>query len=154
MAGSRKTAREFALQGLYAWLVGGAEVTLIAANLAEDDNFKRADAEWFRQLLYGVLKDEDLLSSRVTPYLDRPLAELSPVERAILLIGAYELVSCPDVPYRVVINEGLELAKKFGGTDGHKYINGVLDKLAQEVRAVEIENAKKAKRVKGVKGEG
>jgi transcription antitermination protein NusB len=155
MAGSRKTAREFALQGLYAWLVGGAEVALIAANLAEDDNFKRADAEWFRQLLYGVLKDEDLLSSRVTPYLDRPLAELSPVERAILLIGAYELVSCPDVPYRVVINEGLELAKKFGGTDGHKYINGVLDKLAQEVRAVEIENAKKAKSEGGrVKGEG
>jgi N utilization substance protein B len=145
MAGSRKTAREFALQGLYAWLVGGAEVTLIAANLAEDDNFKRADAEWFRHLLYGVLKDEDLLSSRITPYLDRPLAELSPVERAILLIGAYELVSCPDVPYRVVINEGLELAKKFGGTDGHKYINGVLDKLAQEVRAVEIESARKAR---------
>jgi N utilization substance protein B len=142
MAGSRKIAREFALQGLYAWLVGGAEVTLIAANLAEDENFKRADAEWFRQLLYGVLKDEDLLSSRITPYLDRPLAELSPVERAILLIGAYELVSCPDVPYRVVINEGLELAKKFGGTDGHKYINGVLDKLAQEARAVEIGMAK------------
>ena len=148
MAGSRKSAREFALQGLYAWLVGGAEVALIAANLAEDDNFKRADAEWFRQLLYGVLKDEDLLSSRITPYLDRPLAELSPVERAILLIGAYELLSCPDVPDRVVINEGPELAKKFGGTDGHKYINGVLDKLAQEARAVEIEHAKK------VKGEG
>ncbi len=138
MAGSRRIAREFVLQGLYAWLVGGAEVTLIAANLAEDDNFKRADADWFRQLLYGVLKEEDLLSSRITPYLDRPLNELSPIERGILLIGAYELVNCPDVPYRVAINEELELAKKFGGTDGHKYVNGVLDKLAQEVRAVEI----------------
>ena len=137
MAGSRKTAREFALQGLYAWLVGGAEVTLIAANLAEDDNFKRADAEWFRQLLYGVLKDEDLLSSRITPYLDRPLAELSPVERAILLIGAYELVSCPDVPYRVVINESVELAKRFGATDGHKFVNAVLDRASRVHRAPE-----------------
>ncbi len=143
MAGSRRSAREFALQGIYAWLVGGADVTLIAANLAEDTGFKRAEENYFRTLLQGVLKDEDLLSSRITPFLDRPLIELSPVERGILLIGAYELVHCPDVPYRVVINEGVELAKKYGGTDGHKYINGVLDKLAQEARALEIEQANK-----------
>jgi N utilization substance protein B len=142
MAGSRKSAREFTLQGVYAWLVGGAEVTLIAANLKEDEQFKRADEAYFRTLLVGVIKEEDLLSSRLVPCLDRPLAELSPVERAILLIGAYELVFCPDVPWRVAINEGVELAKKFGGTDGHKYINGVLDKLAQDVRALEIEHAK------------
>ena len=144
MAGSRKIAREFTLQGLYAWLVSGSDVTLIAANLKEDEQFKRADEAYFRTLLYGVLKEEDMLSSRITPLLDRPLAELSPIERGILLIGAYELVNCPDVPWRVAINEGVELAKKFGGTDGHKYINGVLDKLAQDVRAVEIEHAKKA----------
>ena len=143
MAGSRRISREFALQGLYAWLVGGADVTLIAANLAEDDGFKRVDEAWFRTLLFGVIKDEDLLSTRITPFLVRPLAELSPVERGILLIGAYELVHCPDVPYRVAINEGLELAKKYGGTDGHKYVNGVLDKLAQQARAVEIGLAKK-----------
>lgn len=143
MAGSRRSAREFALQGIYAWLVGGADVTLIAANLAEDAGFKRAEENYFRTLLQGVLKDEDLLSSRITPFLDRPLIELSPVERGILLIGAFELVHCPDVPYRVAINEGVELAKKYGGTDGHKYINGVLDKLAQESRALEIEQAKK-----------
>jgi N utilization substance protein B len=142
MAGSRKSAREFTLQGVYAWLVGGAEVTLIAANLKEDEQFKRADEAYFRTLLVGVIREEDLLSSRLVPCLDRPLAELSPVERAILLIGAYELVFCPDVPWRVAINEGVELAKKFGGTDGHKYINGVLDKLAQDVRALEIEHAK------------
>lgn len=142
MAGSRKNAREFALQGLYAWLVGGADVTLIAANLKEDEQFRRADEDYFRTLLYGVLKEEDLLSSRIAPLLDRPIAELSPIERGILLLGAYELVNCPDVPWRVAINEGVELAKKFGGTDGHKYINGVLDKLAQAVRAVEIEHAK------------
>ena len=143
MAGSRKIAREFTLQGVYAWLVGGTDVTLIAANLKEDEQFKRADEAYFRTLLYGVLKEEDTLNARVTPLLDRPIAELSPIERGILLIGAYELLYCPDVPWRVAINEGVELAKKFGGTDGHKYINGVLDKLAQDVRAVEIAHAKK-----------
>ena len=142
MAGSRKLAREFTLQGVYAWLVGGADVTLIVANLKDDDQFKRADETYFRTLLYGVLKEDDLLSSRITPLLDRPLVELSPIERGILLIGAYELLHCPDVPWRVAINEGVELAKKFGGTDGHKYINGVLDKLAQDVRSVEIAAAR------------
>jgi N utilization substance protein B len=143
MAGSRKIAREFTLQGVYAWLVGGADVTLIIANLQDDEQFKRADETYFRTLIYGVIKEEDMLSARVSPLLDRPLAELSPIERGILLIGAYELLHCPDVPGRVAINEGDELAKKFGGTDGHKYINGVLDKLAQDVRAVEIAHAKK-----------
>jgi transcription antitermination protein NusB len=142
MAGSRKLAREFTLQGVYAWLVGGADVTLIVANLKDDEQFKRADETYFRTLLYGVLKEEDLLSSRITPLLDRPLVELSPIERGILLIGAYELLHCPDVPWRVAINEGVELAKKFGGTDGHKYINGVLDKLSQDVRSVEIAAAR------------
>ena len=144
MAGSRKIAREFTLQGVYAWLVGGADVTLIIANLQDDEQFKRADETYFRTLIYGVIKEEDMLGARISPLLDRPLAELSPIERGILLIGAYELLHCPDVPWRVAINEGVELAKKFGGTDGHKYINGVLDKLAQDVRAVEIEHAKMA----------
>ena len=143
MAGSRKIAREFTLQGVYAWLIGGADVTLIIANLQDDEQFKRADETYFRTLIYGVIKEEDMLGVRISPLLDRPLAELSPIERGILLIGAYELLHCPDVPWRVAINEGVELAKKFGGTDGHKYINGVLDKLAQDVRAVEIEQAKK-----------
>ncbi|MBT9539407.1 transcription antitermination factor NusB [Thiobacillus sp.] len=143
MAGSRKLARSFTLQGLYAWLVGGADVTLIAANLAEDEQFKRADEAYFRTLLYGVLKEEDLLGSHIARFTDRTLDELSPVERSILLIGAYELLNCPDVPMRVVINESVELAKSFGGTDGHKYINGVLDKLAQEMRVVEAGQARK-----------
>ncbi|KAB2317824.1 transcription antitermination factor NusB [Betaproteobacteria bacterium SCN1] len=137
MAGSRKLAREFTLQGLYAWRVGGADVTLIVANLKEDEQFKRVDEPYFRTLLYGVLKEEDMLSTRLAPLLDRAIDDLSPVERGILLIGAYELLHCPDVPLRVVINEGVELAKKFGGTDGHKYVNGVLDKLGREVRALE-----------------
>ena len=143
MAGSRKHARSFALQGLYAWLVGGADVTLIAANLAEDEQFKRADEAYFRTLLYGVLKEEDLLGTHIARFIDRKLTELSPVERSILLIGAYELLNCPDVPMRVVINESVELTKSFGGIDGHKYINGVLDKLAQEMRAVEAGQGRK-----------
>jgi N utilization substance protein B len=142
MAGSRKHARSFALQGLYAWLIGGADVTLIAANLAEDEQFKRADEAYFRTLLYGVIKEEDLLGTHIARFIDRKLTELSPVERSILLIGSYELLNCPDVPMRVVINESVELAKTFGGIDGHKYINGVLDKLAQEMRAVEAGQAK------------
>ncbi len=145
MAGSRKHARSFALQGLYAWLVGGADVTLIAANLAEDEQFKRADEAYFRTLLYGVIKEEDLLGTHIARFIDRKLTELSPVERSILLIGAYELLNCPDVPMRVVINESVELAKSFGGIDGHKYINGVLDKLAQEVRAVEAGQSRRGK---------
>lgn len=145
MAGSRKHARSFALQGLYAWLIGGADVTLIAANLAEDEQFKRADEAYFRTLLYGVIKEEDLLGTHIARFIDRKLTELSPVERSILLIGAYELLNCPDVPMRVVINESVELAKSFGGIDGHKYINGVLDKLAQEMRAVEAGQARKSR---------
>jgi len=145
MAGSRKHARSFALQGLYAWLVGGADVTLIAANLAEDEQFKRADEAYFRTLLYGVIKEEDLLGTHIARFIDRKLTELSPVERSILLIGAYELLNCPDVPMRVVINESVELAKSFGGIDGHKYINGVLDKLAQEMRAVEAGQSRRGK---------
>ncbi len=142
MAGSRRLAREFALQGLYAWLVGGADVTLIVANLMDDDQFKRADEAYFRTLIHGVLKEEDLLCAHLVPLLDRALAELSPVERGILLIGAYELVHCPDVPLRVVINESVELARKFGGTDGHKYVNGVLDKLGRAVRTLEAGGAR------------
>lgn len=143
MAGSRKLAREFALQGLYGWLVGGADVTLIAANLREDEQFARADETYFRVLFHGITSAEAELNTRLAPLLDRAVPELSPIERGILLIGAYELLRCPDVPWRVAINEGVELAKKFGGTDGHKYVNGVLDKLAQDVRAVEIAHAKR-----------
>ena len=111
-----------------------------AANLEDDEQFKRADEAYFRTLLARRDQGRGHARARASRrLLDRPLAELSPIERGILLIGAYELLHCPDMPWRVVINEGVELAKKFGGTDGHKYVNGVLDKLAQDVRAVEIE---------------
>ena len=93
----------------------------------------------FKMLLLGTIGAAEDLTVMLTPLLDRPLAELSPVERGVLLLGAYELGHCPAVPYRVIINEAVELAKSFGGTDGHKYVNGVLDKLAPALRAEEVQ---------------
>jgi len=148
---ARRQAREFALQGVYAWLLRGggsdnathASAADIAAHLKNDPdlsdaNFDGIDTVWFDTLLTGVLRDAAALRARFTPYIDRPVDELSPVEHAVLLIGSYELVHHVEVPWRVVINEAVELAKSFGGTDGFKFVNGVLDKLAAEVRAAEI----------------
>jgi len=145
---ARRLAREFALQGVYAWLLRGgageadslyqASASDIAVHLRDDPDFGSADADWFETLLTGVLRDADSLRTRFAPYIDRPVAELSPVEHAVLLLGSFELLHHIEVPWRVVINEAVELAKSFGGTDGFKFVNGVLDKLAAEVRAAEI----------------
>ncbi|MGO9444559.1 MAG: transcription antitermination factor NusB [Thiobacillaceae bacterium] len=139
MSGSRRAAREFALKGLYAWQLAQQERGDIALALHDDPQFRKADEEYFHKLFHGVLDAGPALADALRPYLDREVAELSPIERSILMIGAYELVHCPDVPYRVAINEAVELAKQYGGTDGHKYVNGVLDKLAREVRSSEIQ---------------
>jgi len=138
---ARRLAREFALQGVYAWLLRGSgdeNAATIAAHLRDAPDFASADATWFDTLLTGALQAAPDLRTRFAPYIDRPIEELSPVEHAVLLIGSYELVHHIEVPWRVVINEAVELAKSFGGTDGFKFVNGVLDKLAAEVRAVEI----------------
>jgi N utilization substance protein B len=135
----RRRARGFVLQGLYQRLVGGNEESAIEAHLADSAGFDKADGEFFAGLLRGVLAQQDGLRERLQAYLDRPFAELSPVEAGVLLTGAYELLNYPQTPYRVVINEAIELAKEFGGTDGHKYVNGVLDKLAAAVRPAEVE---------------
>lgn len=145
MSGSRRVAREFALRALYAWNMTQQDRLDIAATQHEDGQFKKADETYFRQIFHGVLDRTASLEEKLRPHLDRDMAELSPIERGILLIGAYELIDCPDVPYRVAINEAVELAKQYGGTDGHKYVNGVLDKLAKEVRAPEIEALAKQK---------
>jgi N utilization substance protein B len=142
MSGSRRVAREYALRGLYGWLLSQQDHAHISATLREDAQFRKADETYFSQLLQGAIEDAPNLEAKLRPCLDREVAELSPIERGVLLIGAYELTACPDVPYRVAINEAVELAKQYGGTDGHKYVNGVLDKLAQDVRAVEIKHAK------------
>ncbi len=138
---ARRRARELALQGVYAWLVRGGhslqDAGEIEAHLRDEDEFDQADAVWFKTLLHGSMREAPELREKFTPFIDRPLNELSPIEHGILLIGSYELVYHVEVPYRVAINEAVELAKSFGGTDGFKFVNGVLDKLAAVTRAVE-----------------
>jgi N utilization substance protein B len=133
-AGSRSLSREFALRALYAQHLSGQDAVDVAVHVREDEDFKKANAAFFETLFHNVLKEAPDLEMKLAPHLDRNVSELSPIERGILLIGAHEIVNCPDVPYRVAINEAVELAKKYGGTDGHKYVNGVLDKLAKVMR--------------------
>lgn len=137
-AGSRSLSREFALRALYAQHLSGEDEVDIATHVREDEDFAKANAAYFEALFHGVLKETADLEIKLAPHLDRSVAELSPIERGILLIGAHEIINCPDVPYRVAINEAVELAKKYGGTDGHKYVNGVLDKLAKLMRPDEM----------------
>ena len=138
MKNSRRRAREFVLQALYQWLVNECGADVLLAQFKERKDFAKADQALVETLLRGVTGDADALRSRITPYLDRPIKELSPVEHALLLLAACELRDHLETPYKVVINEAIELAKSFGGTDGHKYVNGVLDKLATELRSVEV----------------
>ena len=137
-SGSRRKSRELALKGLYQYLLSPKELRLIVREMADEADFARADEAYFRSLLEGVYDQMSELDSRIAQFLDRPIAELSPIEHAILLISAYELIFDVSIPYRVAINEGVELAKLYGGTDGHKYVNGVLDKLAAEARPSEV----------------
>jgi N utilization substance protein B len=134
----RRRAREFVLQGLYQWQVSGSDEAAIEANLRDSEGFDKADGEFFAGLLRGVLRQREALQEQLQACLDRPFGELSPVEGCVLLAGAFELKNHPQTPYRVVINESIELAKSFGGTDGHKYVNGVLDKLAIRLRPAEV----------------
>jgi N utilization substance protein B len=142
---ARRRAREFALQGVYAWLLRGdaglQDAGEIDAHIRDDDEFQEADATWFKTLLHGVLREAPALRERFMPYVDRPLEELSPIEHGILLIGSFELIHHVEVPYKVAINEAVELAKSFGGTDGFKFVNGVLDKMAADVRPNEVQAA-------------
>ncbi|MEI8158069.1 MAG: transcription antitermination factor NusB [Burkholderiales bacterium] len=135
----RSRAREFALQGLYQSLVGGNAVTDIDLFTRDLAGFNKADSVHFDALLQGCVSESIQLDALIVPLLDRPMAEISPIEHAIMWIGAYEFSHCPDVPWRVVLNECIELAKEFGGTDGHKYVNAVLNGMAPLLRAMEIE---------------
>jgi transcription antitermination protein NusB len=137
----RRRAREIAVQGLYQWLLAGMAPVEVLRNLRELDDYGQADGAFVEHLVLATIADADALSEWMQPFLDRPIKGLSPVERSVLLVAALELRTAPKspfgAPYRVVINEAVELAKRFGGTDGHKYVNGVLDKLAATVRADE-----------------
>jgi transcription antitermination protein NusB len=133
----RRRSREFALQGLYQWQLAKTEPAAIARQLAEAKGFDKVDADYFKTLLEGTISFAPELEREIVPHLDREYGRLSPVERGILLLAGYELAHQPEVPYRAVINEAVELAKSYGGTDGHKFVNGVLDKLAVSLRAAE-----------------
>ena len=134
----RHRARELAMQGIYQWRITAGDVAKIENQIHAEKNIGRFDKELFSRLLRGALGQHAELEALLAPHLDRPLAELSPVEYAVLLLGAFELAQHMEAPYKVVINESVELAKTFGGTDGHKFVNGVLDKLAPQLRAQEF----------------
>ena len=141
----RRRSREIALQGLYEWLVSGAEVAVVDAHMHEQDGFDKCDRAHFDALLHGCIAEASALDAVLSRHVDRKTSMLSPVEHAVLLIGVYELTHCMEIPYRVAINEAVELAKSFGGTDGHKYVNGVLDKAAADLRPAEVQAMRAAR---------
>ncbi|APA84031.1 transcription antitermination factor NusB [Paraburkholderia sprentiae WSM5005] len=144
MKSARRRSRELATQGLYQWLLSGSPGGEIDAQLRGAQGYDKADHEHLEAILQGVMRDSEALSAVIGPCLDRPIDQLSPVERAVLLVAAYELKNHVDIPYRVVINEAVELTKTFGGSDGYKYVNGVLDKLSAQLRATETQAARKS----------
>jgi N utilization substance protein B len=135
---ARRRARQAALTGLYQWLVSHEDAATIQVHVEEQEVHSGCDRAHFESLLHGCIGQATQLDADLSRHVDRPTAELSPVEHAALMIGAYELRHCIEIPYRVVINEAVELTKAFGGTDGHKYVNGVLDKTAADLRSPEV----------------
>jgi N utilization substance protein B len=139
---NRRKSRELVLKAVYRGMLNESELSQIFRDMTDDPDYNKADEAYFRQLLQSVTTNLTAIDDKLVNFIDRPLAELSPVEHAILRIAGCELMFDISIPYRVVINEGVELAKIFGGTDGHKYINGVLDKFAADVRVLEVQAAK------------
>ena len=136
--GKRSWARRCAAQALYEWQMTGQDPGRIAAQFLADEDLRKADPDYFWELVQQVPARAAEIDAALEPFLDRPLAQVDPVERAILRIGGYELMQHPDLAYRIVINEAVELAKVFGAEQGHRFVNGVLDKLARAVRPVEF----------------
>ena len=130
------------MQGLYRWLLAGGDAAAVLADVQDLDGFDKCDRAHFDALLHGGIETAAAIDEVLARHVDRKTTLLSPVEHAVLMIGAYELMHCVDIPYRVAINEAVELAKSFGGTDGHKYVNGVLDKCAAELRPAAARGAR------------
>lgn len=135
---NRRKSRELALKAIYRGMLNVGELKQIATDAKDDPDYTKTDEAYFKQLLAGVTENTEKLDQEIAVFIDRALNELSPVEHAILRISSYELFFDVSIPYRVAINEGVELAKVYGGADGHKYINGVLDKLAAVARPLEF----------------
>lgn len=141
LAAQRRKARHYGMQALYQWHMAGTSLSIIEAEFRDDYDFTHVDSEYFHALVHEIPACIDELEEILEPLLDRKMDDLDPIERTLLRMGTFELCKRIDVPYKVVINEAVALAKKFGATDGHKYINGVLDKVARELRKVEIDAA-------------
>jgi N utilization substance protein B len=142
---TRSLSRKLAMQALYQWQLTGQSAAELRNQYATEEGYGDADAEYFRELLNGITDGAAALDASLATFIDRPVEQLDPVERAVLLIGLYELGQRLDVPYRVVINEGVELAKRFGATDGHKFVNAVLDRAARSLRVAEQAAAARAR---------
>jgi N utilization substance protein B len=139
IAGKRR-ARKLALQALYQWLMSKDELHEIEAQFRVNNNMEKVDNDYFCRLLYGVPAHINILEENIKPFLDRPIEGLNPIELTVLRVGAFELIYCPEIPYRVVLDEAISLTRGFGSQDGYRYVNGVLNNLAQQVRKIEINN--------------
>ena len=142
---TRKKARELLVQALYQHSVSGTEIRTIHQEFIANNNMDKVDTEFFKELLYGIIDKLDEVDGAYTEFLDRETSRLDQISRVILRIGSYELCFRIDIPYKVAINEAVNLAKKFGPTDTYKYINGILDMTALKKRAIEINNEKHSK---------
>lgn len=138
MSKARTMARQRLLQALYQWQHTGQDVNDIEVQFLTEQEMGKVEVPYFRELLHKILESVDIIDEEITSLIDRPMEQVDPVEKAILRIGTYELMHRPEIPYRVVINEGVELAKVYGADQSHKYVNGILDKIAQKLRSVEI----------------
>ena len=143
MSQAKTNARKCTVQALYQWQMTGNNLSSIEINFLEEERLKGAQKSYFKKLFYGVPKQLDVIDDALAEFVDRAVEKIDPVERAVLRLSVYELINCLETPYRVIINEGVNLAKEFGAEGSHKYINGVLDKIAQKKRSVEINARKK-----------
>ena len=138
MSSAKTNARKCAVQALYQWQMTGESLSRIEMNFLEEERLKGAQKNYFTEIFYGVPKQLNAIDEALAEFVDRPVEKIDPVERAVLRIAVYELINRLDTPYKVIINEGVNLAKCFGADGSHKYVNGVLDKVSQKKRAVEI----------------
>ena len=145
MSQARTYARQSALQALYQWQLTGQNLNEIEQQFVQEERLKNVQRSYFVELFHGVPKQLHAIDEALAQFIDRPIEQIDPVERAILRLSVYELINRLDVPYRVILNEGISLAKRFGAEESHKYINGILDKVAQQCRSIEINARKKNK---------
>ncbi|WP_419421177.1 transcription antitermination factor NusB [Legionella sp. D16C41] len=134
----KRRARRLLLQALYQWLMSGHEISEIETQFRVNHDMDKVDADYFCKLLYGIPKSLQVIEENFSPFLDIPINSLNPIELTILRLSTYELLFCLEIPYRVVLDEAVSLAKEYGAQDGHRFVNGVLNKLAKQVRSAEI----------------